>query len=242
MQPKAGLPWYGQEAAWWQKLQQAWEPPVAPSSRFQTLRSCCPDPMSANITRALASAGIVHPSPVDFLCSPPGDAGELSKVRTLVKAGCSQAVAEARDRETQDYQKWLQGASVKGMKPLFRAVKKQEAVVVRPFLNEPAEARPFLRLRQWARLWDAQGTPPPPISGLKERAIRQAMALPALGGCEFEKLIRSMPSKAAGLDGWSVDLLKSLDVGEVASLASLWREGCCVYSTVFTTKLHALCS
>ena len=33
-----------------------------------------------------------------------------------------------------------------------------------------------------------------------------------------------MPSKAAGLDGWSVDLLKSLDAGEVASLASLWRE------------------
>ena len=224
MQPKAGLPWYGQEAAWWQKLQQAWEPPVAPSSRFQALRSCCPDPTSANLTQALASAGIVHPSPVDFLCSPPGNTGEFSKVRTVVKAGCSQAVAEARNRETQDYQRWLLGASVKGMKPLFRAVKKQEAVVVRPFLNEPAEARPFLRLRQWARLWDAQGTPPPPISGLKERAIQQAMALPALGGCEFEKLIRSMPSKAAGLDGWSVDLLKSLDAGEVASLASLWRE------------------
>ena len=33
-----------------------------------------------------------------------------------------------------------------------------------------------------------------------------------------------MPSKAAGMDGWSVDLLKSLDSGEVASLASLWRE------------------
>ena len=143
MQPKAGLPWYGQEAAWWQKLQQAWEPPVAPSSRFQALRSCCPDPTSANVTQALASAGIVHPSPVDFLCSPPENAGELSKVRTVVKAGCSQAVAEARDRETQDYQKWLLGASVKGLKPLFRAVKKQEAVVVRPFLNEPAEARPF---------------------------------------------------------------------------------------------------
>ena len=53
----------------------------------------------------------------------------------LVRAGCSQAVAEARDRETQDYQRWLLGASVKGMKPLFRAVKKQEAIVVRPFLN-----------------------------------------------------------------------------------------------------------
>ena len=43
MQPKAGLPWYGQEAAWWQKLLQAWEPPVAPASRFATLRSSCPD-------------------------------------------------------------------------------------------------------------------------------------------------------------------------------------------------------
>ena len=88
--------------------------------------------------------------PVVGLCTPP-----------LSTIWCSQAVAEARDRETQDYQRWLLGASVKGMKPLFRAVKKQEAIVVRPFLNEPAEARPFLRLRQWARLWDAQGTPPP---------------------------------------------------------------------------------
>ena len=224
MQPKAGLPWYGHEAAWWQKVQQAWEPPLAPSSRFQTLKSCCPDPASASLTQALACEGIVHPSPVDYLCSPPVDASEQAKVRTVVKAGCSQAVAEARDRETLDYQRWLLGASVKGMKPLFRAVKKQETVVVRPFLNEPAEARPFLRLRQWARLWDAQGTPPPAIPGLKERATRQAEALPAINGFEFEKLIRRMPSKAAGLDGWSVDLLKSLDSGEVASLASMWRE------------------
>ena len=57
----------------------------------------------------------MHPSPVDYLCSPPGDACD----RAVVKAGCSQAVAEARDRETLDYQRWLQGASVKGMKPLF---------------------------------------------------------------------------------------------------------------------------
>ena len=66
--------------------------------------------------------------------------------------------------------------------------------------------------------------PSPAIPGVKERATRQAEALPAISGFEFEKLIRSMPSKAAGLDGWSVDLLKSLDSGEVASLASMWRE------------------
>ena len=224
MQPKAGLPWYGQEAAWRQKLQQAWEPLVAAPARFETLRSCCPDPSSANLAQALASEGIVSPSPVNFLCTPPGDAREHAKLRTVVRTGCRQVVAAARDRETQDYQRWLSGASVKGLKPLFCAVKKQQAVVLRPFLNEPAEARPFLRLRQWSRLWDAQGTPPPPIPGLKDRATQQAMTLPALSGPAFEKLIRGMPSKAAGLDGWSVDLLKSLDAGEVASLASFWRE------------------
>ena len=144
--------------------------PGGPASRFATLRSICPDLGSATLTQALACGGMGHPSPYDLLCSPPADASELVKIRAIVKEGCSQAVRAARDRETQDYKRWLLGASVKGMKPLFRALKKQETVVARPFLDEPAESRPFLRLRQWARLWDAQGTPPPPIEGLQERA------------------------------------------------------------------------
>ncbi|CAE7669085.1 unnamed protein product, partial [Symbiodinium microadriaticum] len=104
-----------------------------------------------------------------------------------------QAVAEARDRETQDYQR---------LGPSCGSA------------SGPVSGTPKAPLPHF----------PPPIPELKERATQQAMALPALGGVEFEKLIRSMPSKAAGLDGWSVDLLKSLDAGEVASLASLWRE------------------
>ena len=158
--------------------------------------------------------GLCTPPRLTFSAHPLGMPASFPKFVRWLRQGVARLLRRHGTGRHKTYQKWLQGASVKGMKPLFRAVKKQEAVVLRPFLNEPAEARPFLRLRQWARLWDAQGTPPPPISGLKERAIQQAMALPALGGCEFEKLIRSMPSKAAGLDGWSVDLLKSLDVGE----------------------------
>ena len=224
MQSRTGLPWYGKEASWWQKLQQAWEPPVASHSRFRTLRFCCPDPRSQFLTQALTDAGFEVPSPVDFICTPPGDACQGAAVRGVVKAACHRAVADARAQETQDYQQWLSGASVKGMRPLFSAIKKHEAVVARPFLGEPAEVRPFLRLQQWSRLWDAKGSPNAPIPGLRDRAIRQASALPARTGHDFERIIRGLPRKAAGLDGWSVELLKSLDPGEVASLASLWRE------------------
>ena len=51
----------------------------------------------------------------------------------MVKFMCQEAVAEARAQETHDYQLWQSGAFVKGLKPLFGADRKQEAVVVRPF-------------------------------------------------------------------------------------------------------------
>ena len=52
MQPKAGLPWYGQEAAWWQKLLQAWEPPPG-----GPCLPVCDPPIQ------LPGPGVCHPHP-----------------------------------------------------------------------------------------------------------------------------------------------------------------------------------
>jgi len=223
MQPASGFPWHGQVAAWWQKVRQAWDPPRAGLARFEALSASFPQIALDSLRSQLEENGLPSWDPVAFACRPQATQEAADCQRAFVRSACDRAIADARASETLDYQAWLAGASVKGLKPLFRAVRRQEALVARPFMSEPADARPFLRLRQWAHLWDAAGSPSLPLPGLRDAAVQQALTLPAITGAQFAKLIRKLPIKAAGMDGWSVEFLKTLHPREVDALASLWR-------------------
>ena len=50
--------------------------------------------------------------------------------------------------DSQNYQTWLEGAMVKGMRPLYKAIRSQEQVLVRPFRNKEAALRPYLRYQE----------------------------------------------------------------------------------------------
>ena len=48
------------------------------------------------------------------------------------------------------YQKWLEGASEGGLRPLFRSLKKSEVQTARPYLDLAVEVRPHARRAEWA--------------------------------------------------------------------------------------------
>ena len=65
---------------------------------------------------------------------------------------------EWMQHKSASYLKWLRQASAKGLRGLFRSVKAEEAVHLRPFLDQPLQDRIYLRWRQWFDLWsDPQG-------------------------------------------------------------------------------------
>ena len=51
------------------------------------------------------------------------------------------------------YAGWLKNSCSKGMRPLFKSVKSDETITVRPFLDAPVQERICLRWRQWFDLW-----------------------------------------------------------------------------------------
>ncbi|CAE7033136.1 unnamed protein product [Symbiodinium sp. CCMP2592] len=139
----------------------------------------------------------------------------------LTQQGSTKAPGKA---ETDAVAEWLVMGTRRGMRPLFRCLSKAETNVARPFAEVAAESRPYERLKYWATLWQARGSPTPYFPELRRQAVEQAKQLPAVTGRQMYRYIRSMPCKAPGLDGWDVPFLKSLSIEEVHTLADLWRE------------------
>ena len=68
----------------------------------------------------------------------------LTKNREEVFRGfAAQAQQEHLAEDSHNYQTWLEGAMVKGMRPLYKAIRSQELVLVRPFRNKEAAFRQF---------------------------------------------------------------------------------------------------
>ena len=67
-----------------------------------------------------------------------------SKNREEVFRGfASQAQQDHLAEDSRNYQTWPEGALVKGMRPLYKAIRSQELVLVRPFRNKEAALRPY---------------------------------------------------------------------------------------------------
>ena len=73
-----------------------------------------------------------------------------------LRAHAKRAQKEHLAADKARYQEWLEGAMVKGMRPLYKAIRSQKLVLVRPFRDKEAALRPYLRYEQWAHIWNSR--------------------------------------------------------------------------------------
>ena len=141
--------------------------------------------------------------------------------RGFAKQAQQQHLAE----DSQNYQSWLEGAMVKGMRPLYKASRSQEMVLVRPFRDKEAALRPYLRYFQWSQIWGSQEEPTEAIlPDLQQRAIEEAKGLEPISPAMLRTKFQCLPEKAPGVSGWSNRMLKQLPHGALLPLTQLLTE------------------
>ena len=150
----------------------------------------------------------------------------LSRNREEVFCGfAKQAQQEHLAEDSQNYQTWLEGAMVKGMRPLYKAIRSQEMVLVRPFRDKEAALRPYLRYFQWSQIWGSQEEPTEAIlPDLQQRAIEEAKGLEPISPAMLRAKFQCLPEKAPGVSGWRNRMLKQLPHGALLPLAQLLTE------------------
>ena len=150
----------------------------------------------------------------------------LTKNREEVFRGFArQAQQEHLAEDSQNYQTWLEGAMVKGMRPLYKAIRSQELVLVRPFRNKEAALRSYLRYYQWSQIWGSQEAPTEAIlPDLQQRAIEEAKGLEPISPEMLRAKFQCLPEKAPGASGWSNRMLKQLPCGALQPLTQLLTE------------------
>ena len=122
------------------------------------------------------------------------------------------------------YAGWLKNSCSKGMRPLFKSVKSDETITVRPFLDAPVQERIYLRWRQWFDLWShPAGVDPELLASLKEAAIAQASQLPPISLEMAVSFFKKIPSKAPGLDGWTCEVLRHLSSEAVQAILDFFQ-------------------
>ncbi|CAE7348380.1 unnamed protein product [Symbiodinium microadriaticum] len=143
-------------------------------------------------------------------------------LETRIKEHIKQAQDEHLAQDKQRYHEWLEGAMVKGMRPLYRAIRAHEQVLVRPFRNKEAAVRPYLRHAQWQKIWKSQNIPVPAVvPELLGRAVAEAARLPALTTSQVQTRIKRLPDKAPGVEGWNNRMLKQLPHEAIGPLTEL---------------------
>ena len=104
---------------------------------------------------------------------------------------------QAEDKER--YQLWLEGAMVKGMRPLYRAIRSHEQVLTRPFQNKEAALRPYLRYQQWEKIWQSSREPAEAcLPDLRAQAVEEARHLPPITVDALRAKLQCLPEKAPG--------------------------------------------
>ncbi|CAE7692335.1 unnamed protein product [Symbiodinium sp. CCMP2592] len=124
-------------------------------------------------------------------------------------------------QQSAGYFKWLKQASLKGLRGLFRSVKSEEAVHLRPFLTQPVQDRIYFRWRQWFELWsDPKGVDQALFNELKHRAMLQARELGPIPIEQAVAAFKKVPTKAPGLDGWTCEILQNLQRPAVEAIVA----------------------
>ena len=141
-----------------------------------------------------------------------------ARIREYIKQAQDDHLAQDKQR----YHEWLEGAMVKGMRPLYKAIRSHEQVLVRPFRNKEAALRPYLRHAQWQQIWKSQNTPVPAVvPELLDRAVAETARLPALTPSLVQTRLKCLPDKAPGVEGWNNKMLKQLPREAIGPLTQM---------------------
>ena len=148
--------------------------------------------------------------------------GDYSVTQNLLSVAAEQLHSHTKSwmkDKSVTYRKWLTQASHKGLRGLFRSVKVEEAVHLRPFLEVPLQERIYLRWRQWFDLWTApQGVDANLFADLKAKAMEQATNLAPVPIDRAVSYFKKVPTKAPGLDGWTCEILQNLQQPAVQAI------------------------
>ena len=126
--------------------------------------------------------------------------------------------------EKESYLDWLQQAAQGSLRPIYRSIKAHEAQVVRPFLNKPFEIRPYLKFCQWQKIWGSSGDfVDPVIPELRQQAIVESGRLAPVTFNSLHRVLKTLPKKAPGPDGWTNGLLRKLPRPAIEDLLQLFK-------------------
>ena len=126
--------------------------------------------------------------------------------------------------EKESYLDWLQQAAQGSLRPIYRSIKAHEAQVVRPFLNKPFEIKPYLKFCQWQKIWGSSGDfVDPVIPELRQQAIVESGRLAPVTFNSLHRVLKTLPKKAPGPDGWTNGLLRKLPRPAIEDLLQLFK-------------------
>ena len=217
--PAAG--WGGKFVSFWNRVVTWLE---ACSRRFHV------SPFGRSVARALAGMWHSQSSDLETFASQLNDLiseEAVDLLPTLLEVAKKQQKLHAnmwQKEKTASYSQWLSKSTLKGMRPLFKSVKAEEMITVRPFLDAPVQERIYLRWRQWYDLWShPEGVDPDLLSSLKSLALEQARQLKPIDLKSAVSFFRKIPSKAPGLDGWTCEMLLNLSVEAVQAILDFFH-------------------
>ena len=123
------------------------------------------------------------------------------------------------------FKAWLEKSQEGSMRPLFKSIRKAEAVSCRPFLDKELRVRPFLRRQYWFDIWCPQspGNAELWLAPLAQKGKEHAASLAPLQAEALQDRCQRLPKKAGGPDGWSYEMLSHLPCQAYSDLASLYR-------------------
>ena len=217
--PSAG--WGGEFVSFWNRVVTWLE---ACSRRFHV------SPFGRSVARALAGMWHGDLSDQEVFASQLSDliseeaVGLLPNLLEVAKKQQKLHANKWQQDKSASYSKWLSKSTQKGMRPLFKSVKAEEMITVRPFLDAPVQERIYLRWRQWYDLWShPAGVDLDLLSSLKSLAIEQARHLKPIDLRSAVSFFRKIPSKAPGLDGWTCEMLLNLSVEAVQAILDFFH-------------------
>ncbi|CAE6956212.1 unnamed protein product [Symbiodinium sp. CCMP2592] len=137
----------------------------------------------------------------------------------VAKAQKQYFVKQWQQSKSVSYEKWLRQATSKGMRPLFKSVRAEEVITIRPFLEAPVQERIYLRWRQWFDLWShLAGVDQDLLATLRVAAVEQAHNIAPMPLDKAVAFFKKLPSKAPGLDGWTCEVLRNLSAEAVQAI------------------------
>lgn len=128
--------------------------------------------------------------------------------------------------ETEQYRLWVNKATEKGCRGLYRTLKRDETPYLRPFQNLPRTERVDMRLQQWGTIWKLQDEPlvPEAFPALQDKAREHAQELRPLTDIHFWKTIKQLAQKAPGMHGVGFDFFRALPFQAMRNLIHLFHE------------------